>query len=202
MAQVFEADGRAVPVTVIEAGPCTVLQVRTPERDGYRAVQLGFADKPRKQATAPERGHVKKTNSEPKRFIRELPQDDTSAYTEGQVLTVELFKEVKKVDVVGTSKGRGFSGLIRRHGFHGLPASHGVKRKHRSPGSVGASADPARVLKGTRMAGQMGAKRATVRNLDVVRVIPESNLVLVRGGVPGPNGGWLIITRAKAELAK
>jgi len=193
MTQIFKPDGTAVPVTVIEAGPCTVLQVRTKERDGYQAVQLGFLDKPRRVATRPERGHVAKVGAEPKRFIREIRQDEPVPYKEGEQLTVELFRNVEAVDVTGTSKGRGTAGVMKRHGFHGLPASHGVKRKHRSPGSIGMCTDPGRVLKGTRMAGHMGAARCTVRNLKVVDIDPKKNLLLVRGAVPGPNGGFLII---------
>jgi large subunit ribosomal protein L3 len=213
MTQVFETSGTAVPVTVIEAGPCTVLQIRTPERDGYHAVQLGFADKPRRRATRAERGHVRRLKSkvkqaepgkeaveveievEPKRFVREFREPDASGLTEGQVLTVEHLQGVAAVDVIGTSKGKGTAGPMKRHHFHGLPASHGVKRKHRSPGSVGASADPARVFKGTRMAGRMGGVRATARNLKVVKIDSEKNLLLVRGAVPGPNGGYVLIRK-------
>lgn len=195
MTQVYEANGTAVPVTVIEAGPCTVLQIRTNERDGYEAVQLGFADKPRRVASKPERGHVAKVKAEPKRFIREFREEATPSVTEGQVLTVELFKDVAAVDIIGTSKGKGTAGPMKRHNFHGLPASHGVKRKHRSPGSVGGSADPARVFRGTRMAGRMGNARSTIRNLKVVKIDQEKNLLLVRGGVPGPNGGYLMIRK-------
>ena len=212
MTQIYQENGMAVPVTVIEAGPCTVLQVRTRERDGYEALQLGFADKPRRVATKPERGHVRKLKSkiekledgkkveqevevEPKRFIREFRQDGSTSFTEGQVLTVTLFESVKAVDVIGTSKGRGTAGVMKRHHFHGLPASHGVKRKHRSGGSIGASADPARVFKGTRMAGRMGAVRSTVRNLKVIKIDPEMNLLMVRGAVPGPNGGFVMIRK-------
>lgn len=214
MTQVYEANGSAVPVTVIEAGPCTVLQVRTKDRDGYAAVQIGFADKPRRIATRPERGHVRKLKSkvvrqedgkdveveievEPKRFIREFRADDVSSYSPGQVLGVSLFDKVAAVDVVGTSKGKGTAGPMKRHGFQGLGAAHGVKRKHRSPGSIGASADPARVFKGTRMAGHMGNARCTARNLKVVKVDPEKNLLVVRGAVPGPNGGYVMIRKTK-----
>ncbi|HID23123.1 MAG TPA: 50S ribosomal protein L3 [Planctomycetaceae bacterium] len=199
MTQIFREDGTAVPVTVIEAGPCTVLQVRTPERDGYNAVQLGFLDKDRRRATRPERGHVAKVHAEPKRFVREIRQDEPVPYEAGEELTVEVFKDVKAVDVTGTSKGRGTAGVMKRHGFHGLPASHGVKRKHRSPGSIGMCTDPGRILKGTRKAGHMGAARCTVRNLKVVDIIPEKNLLLVRGGVPGPNGGFLIIRETNVK---
>jgi large subunit ribosomal protein L3 len=193
MTQIYKDDGTAVPVTVIEAGPCTVLQVRTKERDGYSAVQLGFADKPRRVASKAERGHVSKVKAEPKRFVCEFREDGPASVAEGQVLTVTVFENIPAVDVIGTSKGRGTMGPMRRHRFAGLPASHGVKRKHRSPGSVGASADPARVLKGTRMAGRMGAARSTVRNVKVVKVDAERNLLLVRGGIPGPNGGFVMI---------
>jgi large subunit ribosomal protein L3 len=193
MTQIYQESGTAVPVTVLEAGPCTVMQVRTKERDGYDAVQLGFLDKPRRLATKPERGHVAKVKAEPKRFVREFREDGPSSLAEGSVLTVELFKDVKAVDVIGTSKGKGTAGPMKRHGFKGLPASHGVKRKHRSPGSVGGSADPARVFKGTRMAGRMGAARSTVRNLKIVKIDADANLILVKGAVPGPNGGFVMI---------
>ena len=193
MTQIYEPDGTAVPVTVLECGPCTVLQVRTEERDGYHAVQLGFDDKKRKSATQAERGHAKKVDAEPKRFVREIRQDGPTEVAEGQTLTVEVFNEIKRVDVIGTSKGRGFSGVVKRHGFKGLRATHGVKRMHRHPGSSGPSADPAHTRKGIRKPGQYGNARITVRNLKVVRVDPTNNLLLIRGAVPGPNGGYLTI---------
>jgi large subunit ribosomal protein L3 len=196
MTQIYLEDGTVVPVTVLECGPCTVLQVRTEERDGYTAVQLGFADKKRKSATQAERGHAKKVNAEPKRFVREIRQEkaaDVAEVTEGQTLTVEVFNEIPRVDVIGTSKGRGFSGVLKRHGFKGLRATHGVKRMHRHPGSSGPSADPAHTRKGIRKPGQYGNARVSVRNLKVVRVDPTNNLLLVRGAVPGPNGGYLTV---------
>jgi large subunit ribosomal protein L3 len=196
MTQIYEANGIAIPVTVLECGPCTVLQVRTAERDGYSAVQLGFADKRRKVASQAERGHARKVNAEPKRFVREIRQQsaaDVTDVTEGQTLTVAVFSEIKTVDVIGTSKGRGFTGVVKRHGFKGLRASHGVKRMHRHPGSSGPSADPAHTRKGIRKPGQHGHARITVRNLRVVRVDPTNNLLLVRGAVPGPNGGFLTV---------
>jgi len=196
MTQIYEEDGTAVPVTVLECGPCMVLQIRTEERDGYAAVQLGFADKRRKVATQAERGHARKVNAEPKRYVREIRQAsaaDIADLTEGQTLTVEVFNEIKHVDVIGTSKGRGYSGVIKRHGFKGLRASHGVKRMHRHPGSSGPSADPAHTRKGIRKPGQYGHARITVRNLKVVRVDQANNLLLVRGAVPGPNGGFLTV---------
>lgn len=194
MTQIYEEDGTAVPVTVLECGPCTVLQVRTGERDGYDAVQLGFADKRRKSATQAERGHARKVDAEPKKFVREIRQDGpVEGVDAGQVLTVEVFNEVPRVDVVGTSKGRGYSGVVKRHGFKGLRATHGVKRMHRHPGSSGPSADPSRTRKGIRKPGQYGNARITVRNLKIVRVDPANNLLLIRGAVPGPNGGFLVI---------
>jgi large subunit ribosomal protein L3 len=196
MTQIYEESGTAVPVTVIQAGPCMVLQVRTRERDGYEGVQLGFLDKPRRVATKAERGHVAKVNTEPKRYVREFRTDgEQTGLTEGQALTVEMFKDVKAVDIIGTSKGKGTAGPMKRHNFHGLPASHGVKRKHRAPGAIGMRTDPARVFKGSRMAGRMGGVRSTMRNLRVVRIEPEQNLLLVRGAVPGPNGGFLMIRK-------
>jgi large subunit ribosomal protein L3 len=194
MTQIFEGDGTAVPVTVLECGPCTVLQVRTAERDGYHAVQLGFADKKRKGASQAERGHARKVDAEPKRFVREIRQEaPADGVAEGQTLTVEVFNEIPRVDVIGTSKGRGYTGVMKRHGFKGLRASHGVKRMHRHPGSSGPSADPAHTRKGIRKPGQHGNARITVRNLKVVRIDPTNNLLLLRGAVPGPNGGYLIV---------
>ncbi len=193
MTQIFEPNGTAVPVTILECGPCTVLLVRTSERDGYSAIQLGFDDKKRKNATAADRGHAKKVNAEPKRFIREIRQEDAVDTAEGSTLTVEAFNGITHVDVVGTSKGRGFAGVMKRHGFRGLRASHGVKRMHRHPGSSGPSADPSRTQKGIRKPGQFGNARVTVRNLKVVRIDPTNNLLLVEGAVPGPAGGYLTI---------
>ena len=193
MTQIYLEDGTAVPVTVLECGPCTVLQVRTEERDGYHALQLGFADKKRKAATQAERGHAKKVDAEPKRFVREIRQETAVDVAEGHTMTVEVFNEIKRVDVIGTSKGRGFTGVLKRHGFKGLRATHGVKRMHRHPGSSGPSADPAHTRKGIKKPGQHGNSRITVRNLKIVRVDPTNNLLLVRGAVPGPNGGYITV---------
>ena len=193
MTQIYLEDGTAVPVTVLECGPCTVLQVRTEERDGYHALQLGFADKRRKSASQAERGHAKKVEAEPKRFVREIRQETAVDVAEGKTLTVEVFNEIVRVDVIGTSKGRGFTGVMKRHGFKGLRATHGVKRMHRHPGSSGPSADPAHTRKGIKKPGQHGNSRITVRNLKVVRVDPTNNLLLVRGAVPGPNGGYITV---------
>ncbi|GIX04439.1 MAG: 50S ribosomal protein L3 [Planctomycetaceae bacterium] len=212
MTQVFTEDGRCLPVTVIEAGPCVVLQVRTQQRDGYSAVQLGFLDKPRRLATRPERGHVAtlgskrqktrqqagiqplpKAECEPKRFIREFRIEQEDAYQVGQVLTVSALSDCSHVDVIGTSKGRGFAGAIKRHNFSGLGASHGVKKVHRSLGSTGQRQDPGRVFKGQRMPGHYGHERVTIRHLKVVRIDEPNNLILVHGAVPGHNGAYVMI---------
>ena len=210
MTQVFGAAGEAVSVTVIEAGPCHVLQLRLKDRDGYEAVQLGFGDKPRRLASRSERGHVAKLESkrskklstggaeleakagcEPQRFIREL--DLEGEHKVGDKLTVSVFDGVKAVDVTGITKGRGTSGVMRRHNFKGQRATHGVKKVHRHGGSTGNNTWPARVWKGKRMAGRYGAEQSTMRNIKVVRVDAENNLLLVHGAVPGPNGGYVLI---------
>lgn len=213
MTQVYDDNGVVVPVTVIEAGPCSVLQVRTPEKDGYSAVQLGFADKPRRLASKSERGHVAhlsskrqkakaesgaeplpKADCEPKRFVREFRTDGEEHGCEvGQEIKVDAFAEVRRVDVIGVSKGRGFAGGMKRHGFKGMSASHGVKRVHRRGGSIGMSADPARVIKGKRMPGHFGNKRVTIRHQKVIRVDVENNLLLVKGAVPGHNGSFVVV---------
>src|SRR3954471_19383279 len=194
MTQIYETDGTAIPVTVLECGPCTVLQVRTAERDGYHALQLGFSDKKRKSATQAERGHARKVDAEPKKFVREIRQEAAAeGVAEGQTLTVEVFNDIPRVDVIGTSKGRGFSGVMKRHGFKGLRATHGVKRMHRHPGSSGPSADPSHTRKGIKKPGQHGNARTTVRNLKVVRVDPTNNLLLVRGAVPGHNNAYVMV---------
>lgn len=211
--QIFDPAGIAIPVTVIEAGPCHILQLKTKERDGYEAVQVGYLDKPRRLATRSQRGHVAKLESkrqrsraavgieplpkaacEPKRFIREF-RATIEGLSVGQELKVDLFEGVAAVDVVGTSKGHGFTGPMKRHNYHGQRATHGTKKVHRHPGSIGSSAFPSRVQKGRKLAGQMGAARVTVRNLRVVRIDAANNLLLVRGAVPGPNGGYLMIRK-------
>jgi large subunit ribosomal protein L3 len=193
MTQIYQENGTVQPVTVLECGPCMVLQVRTRDLDGYDALQLGFDDKKRKNATQAERGHARKVDAEPKRYVREIRQDGPTEVAAGQTLTVELFNEVGRVDVTGVSKGRGYAGVMKRHGFSGLRATHGVKRMHRHPGSSGPSADPSRTLKGVRKPGHYGHDRVTVRNLQVVRVDLENHLLLIKGAVPGPNGGYLTI---------
>jgi large subunit ribosomal protein L3 len=194
MTQIYNDDGTSVPVTVVECGPCTVLQVRTEEKDGYHALQLGFMDKRRKSATQAERGHARKVDAEPKRFVREIRQEKpVEGVVAGQNLTVGLFADIKTVDIIGTSKGRGFSGVMKRHGFGGLRATHGVKRMHRHPGSSGPSADPSRTRKGIKKPGQHGNARVTVKNLEVVRVDQENNLLLVKGAIPGHNGNYVVV---------
>jgi large subunit ribosomal protein L3 len=211
MTQIFDDSGNVVPVTVIEAGPCHVLQLRTKERDGYEAVQVGFLDKPRRLASRAQRGQVAKLDSkrskrraksgaepvakadcEPQRYVREF-RVPVEGYSVGQKLDVNLFAEIKRLDVIGTSKGRGTAGVMVRHNMAGQRASHGVKKVHRHCGSIGQSQFPGHVPKGRRMAGQHGNQRRTSRNLQLVRIDAEHNLLLVNGAVPGPNGGYVMI---------
>jgi len=195
MTQIFE-DTRAVPVTVIKAGPCFVAQVKTEAKDGYRAVQLAFAEPRAHDLTRPMRGHFDAHGGNPGRYVVELRTEDAESYTPGQELRADLFRPGEKADVVGVSKGKGFAGVMKRHGFGGLSASHGTQRKHRSPGAIGACATPSRVFKGMRMAGQMGNERVTVLNLEVVAADPERNLLLLRGAIPGPSGGLVMVRSA------
>jgi large subunit ribosomal protein L3 len=193
MTQIFDENARVVPVTVIQAGPCTVTQLKSPERDGYSAVQLAYGDVKPRRVTKPVAGHFAKAGAEPRRHLVELRTADAGEYALGQELKADVFAEGERVDVVGVSKGKGTAGVMKRHGFKGLSASHGTERKHRSPGSVGACATPGRIFKGLRMAGHMGHERVTVLNLQVVKVDPERNLLLVRGAVPGPKRGLLML---------
>lgn len=195
MMQVFTANGVVVPVTVIAAGPCVVSQVRTDERDGYSAVQIGFEQVPARKLSRPEQGHLKAAGTLV-RHLREFTADDPSAHTPGEVVSVELFAPGQKVDIAGTSKGRGFAGVVRRHGFRGGPKTHGQSDRLRAPGSIGAGTTPGRVWKGQKMAGRMGGKRITVQNLEVVEILPEKNLILVKGSVPGARNGLLQIRKA------
>ncbi|MCA9050215.1 MAG: 50S ribosomal protein L3 [Planctomycetaceae bacterium] len=221
MTQVYDENGVVVPVTVIEAGPCVVTKVCTAARDGYSAVQLGFGDRPRRLVSRADRGQVAdigsrrqkalqaaggavldKAGCEPKRFVREFRcADDAHGFSVGQVLTADAVAEWKFVDVVGTSKGRGFTGVMKRHNFSGQRASHGAKRVHRRPGSIGASADPSRVMKGMRMAGRYGGSWVTVRNLKMFRADADSNTVLVHGAIPGANGSFVVL-RSSARNVK
>ena len=196
MTQVFDESNRIVPVTVVKAGPCVVTQVRTDENDGYQAVQLAFGAIDPRKVNKPETGHFAKAGVTPRRHVAELRTSDAGEYTVGQEITAEVFEGGSVVDVTGTTKGHGTAGVMKRHGFHGLGAGHGVQRKHRSPGSIGACATPARVFKGVRMAGRMGHARVTTQNLTVHRVDAESGLLLIKGAVPGPKGGLVFVRTA------
>jgi len=192
MTQVYDESGRVIPVTVLAAGPCPVVQVKTADRDGYAAVQIGFGKRREKLISRPLQGHLKKHNAAGVRMLREIRVDDPAAYQVGQELTVSLFEVGGQVDVVGVSKGRGFAGVVRRHHFKAGRETHGCTT-HKQPGSIGASAYPSRVIKGKRLPGRMGGARITVKNLDVIGVDPEQHLIWLRGSVPGhPNGTVLI----------
>jgi large subunit ribosomal protein L3 len=196
MTQLLQDDGTMVPVTIVQAGPCVVVQKKTALKDGYDAIQLGFVEfiKP-KNVTKPMGGHFKKASAAPVRILREMRTEGEAAMNPGDKVMVDMFNANEKVHVVGTSKGRGFAGFVKRHHFGGGRASHG-SMFHRAPGSIGASAYPSRVLKGMRMAGHLGAARITVQNIQVARVDQENNLLYLRGAVPGPNGGYLVVEKS------
>jgi len=196
MTQVFNDAGQIVPVTVVQAGPCWVTAVRTPDNDGYSAVQLGYGDVNARKVTKPVKGLFDKAGITPRRYLLELRTDDASEYTLGQELTAEVFATGQYVDVTGTSKGKGFAGVMKRHGFKGLSSSHGTQRKHRSPGSIGACATPGHVFKGVRMAGRMGGMRTTVQSLKVHSVDAERGLLLIKGAIPGPSGRLVLVRSA------
>jgi large subunit ribosomal protein L3 len=196
MTQVFDENNRVVPVTVVQAGPNVVTQVRTPEKDGYVAVQLAYGAIDPRRVNKPRTGHFAKAGATPRRHLVELRTSDADSYEVGQEITAEVFAAGAVVDVVGTSKGKGTAGVMKRHGFKGLGASHGTQRKHRSPGSIGGCATPGRVFKGLRMAGRMGHARVTTQNLTVHRVDTERGLLLIKGAVPGPRGGLLLVKTA------
>jgi large subunit ribosomal protein L3 len=193
MTQFFRQDGRVVPVTVIQAGPCTITQIKTRASDGYEAAQVGYAQV--KRLNKPARGHLGRTGLF--RHLREMPVDGLEDLQVGQNISADLFQPGEKVDVIGTSKGRGFQGVMKRHGFHGGPRTHGQSDRARAPGSIGGNTYPARVLKGKKMAGHMGNVRITVKNLEVVEVDLERNLLLLKGGVPGAPNGLLTIRKAR-----
>jgi large subunit ribosomal protein L3 len=201
MTQVFDDEGRIVPVTVVQAGPCVVTRVRTPDADGYSAVQLGYGQIDPRKVNKPITGHYEKAGVTPRRHLVELRTDDAAEYELGQEITVEVFEAGQRIDVTGRSKGKGTAGVMKRHGFKGLSASHGTQRKHRSPGSIGGCATPGRVFKGLRMAGRHGNTRTTVQNLTVHAIDADKGLLLIKGAVPGPNGG-LILVRSAAKGAK
>ena len=200
MTQVFDANNKMVPVTVVEAGPCVVTQIRTPEKDGYSAVQIAFGAIDPKKITKPLAGHFAKAGVTPRRSVAELRTLDTSNYTVGQELGASVFAAGELVDATGTSTGKGTAGVMKRHGFGGLGSSHGVDRKHRMPGSIGACSTPGRVFKGMRMMGRMGAEKVTTQNLLVQSVDAENNLLLIKGSVPGPDGA-LVFIRSAAKKA-
>jgi large subunit ribosomal protein L3 len=198
MTQVFGDDGRIVPVTVVSAGPCVVTAVRTPDADGYSAVQLGYGEIDPRRVNKPEAGHFAKAGVTPRRYLVELRTDNASEYTLGQEISADTFAAGDLVDVTARSKGKGFAGVMKRHGFRGLSSSHGTQRKHRSPGSIGGCATPGRVFKGLRMAGRMGGVRTTSPRLTLHGVDTDRGLLLIKGAVPGPSGG-LVLVRSAAK---
>lgn len=199
MTQMFDPKGRIAAVTVIEAGPCYVAQRKTDARDGYSAIQLGFDEVPARKLNRPRLGHLRKKNLPPLRYLRELRVSEDETYDVGQKVLVDIFAEGERVDVIGTSKGKGFAGTMKRHNFRGGPATHGQSDRQRSPGSIGACKTPGRVLKGMRMSGRMGGARTTTSSLKVMMVDPERNLLVVQGPVPGHKGGLVIIKQARKQ---
>jgi len=195
MTSIFSAEGKSIPCTVIEAGPCVVTQVKTVENDGYHAYQLAFDEKKEKNTTNPLKGHFKKANATPKRVTHEF-KNFAKEYNLGEDITIDIFEDVAWIDVTGHTKGKGFQGVVKRHGFHGVGGqTHGQHNRLRAPGSLGASSYPSRVFKGMRMAGQTGNRKVKVINLKVMKVIKENNLLVVKGSVPGANGSYLIIQK-------
>ncbi len=198
MTSVFTPDGRYIPVTVILAGPCVVTQVKTEERDGYKALQIGFGGKKAKRTTKPLQGHFKKSGGQNYAVLREMEVDNPEDFSPGQNIGLDVFQVGERVDVIGTSKGRGFSGVMKRHGFGGMRATHGVKG-HRVPGSIGCSAWPSKVIKGKKLPGHYGVDRKTVRNLEIIDIRPEENLILLKGPVPGHRQGMVMLKKLKFE---
>jgi large subunit ribosomal protein L3 len=201
MTQVWDEAGRLVPVTVVEAGPCVVTQVRTADVDGYSAVQIAFGAIDPRKVTKPLTGHFEKAGVTPRRHLVEVRTADAAGYELGQEITAATFEAGQVVDVIGTTKGKGFAGVMKRHGFHGVGASHGAHRNHRKPGSIGGCATPGRVFKGMRMAGRMGGDRQTTQNLTVHAVDADKGLLLIKGAVPGPRGG-VVLVRTAAKIVK
>jgi len=200
MTQVWDENNRVVPVTVVKAGPCVVTQVKTPEQDGYSSVQIAFGAIDPRKVNKPATGHFAKAGVTPRRHLVELRTSDASEYTLGQELAVDTFEAGQVIDVIGTTKGKGYAGVMKRHGFSGVSASHGAHRNHRKPGSIGGCATPGRVFKGMRMAGRMGVARQTTQNLEIHSVDAENGLILIKGAVPGPKGG-LVLVRTAAKGA-
>lgn len=201
MTMIFSDDGKRIPVTVISAGPCRVVQVKSKERDGYCAIQLGYEPLKLNRANKPMRGHFKRAGLPPFKKLKEFTLDENEVKFEvGQELRIsDVFDEGELVDCTGVSKGKGFQGVVKRHGFRGGPKSHGQSDRHRAPGSIGASSFPSRVVKGIKMAGQMGNKTITVRGLKIVKILPDDNLILVKGSIAGPKGGYVIVRRSKKK---
>ncbi len=197
MTGIFSEEGKYIPVTVVEAGPCVVTQIKSVKTDGYNALQLGFLEKRESLVNKPEKGHMKKSGSQCFAFITEFFVDNVEDYKLGQIISLDLFKTGELVDVSGTIKGRGFSGVIKRHGFHGGGKTHG-SRSHRIPGSIGCSAWPAKVIKGKKMPGQYGNSRKTIKNLEIVELLPEENLIMIKGALPGHNSGIVEINKLKS----
>ena len=193
MTQIFDATGKVIPVTVVEAGPCTVTQIKTVEKDGYASIQLGYADISDKKLTKPMKGHFAKAGVSAKKYLKEFRIEDCSQYNVGDIVLADLFKEGDKVDVVGTSKGKGYAGVVKRWNARMQQHTHGVGPVHRSVGSMGANTDPSRVMPGKKMAGHLGAEQVTVQNLQIVKVDAESNMIAVKGAIPGPKGGVVYI---------
>ena len=193
MTQIFDADGKVIPVTVIEAGPCSVTQIKSEENDGYNAVQFGFADVQEKKLNKPQLGHLKKAGEAVKKYLKEFRFDDCSSYELGAVVKADVFAEGDSVDITGISKGKGYAGVIKRYGAHRFPLRHGAGPMQRHQGSMGACSDPSRIFKGKMMPGHMGCEQVTIQNLDVVKVDAEMNMIAVRGAVPGPKGGIVFL---------
>ena len=196
MTQIFDEDNRVIPVTVVEAGPCVVTQIRTPETDGYSAIQIAYGDTDPRKANKPQAGHFKKAGVNPRRYVAEIRMEDTSGYELGQEFNATIFEGDTYVDVAGTTKGHGYAGAMKRHGFAGVGASHGAHKNHRKPGSVGGASTPGRVFKGQRMPGRMGAVRQTTMNLTLHGIDVENNLLLIKGAVPGSKGQVVLVRSA------
>ena len=194
MTQVYTDDGSVIPVTVLEVGPCYVMQIKKEESEGYSAIQIGFLDKKKKRATNAEIGHSKKAKTEPKRFIKEVSSSSAGDLELGQELKIDIFKDVNVVDITGTTKGKGFAGVIKRWGFRGGPGAHG-STCHRLPGSIGPGTNPGRVIKGRKMAGRMGGTKKSIRNLSVVKIDEKKNLMIIKGAVPGANGSCVMVKK-------
>ena len=199
MTRLFDASGAATATTIVEAGPCFVTQIKTVDRDGYEAVQLGFEQVRDRKLNSPERGHLK-SGVPPVKVLREVPVSDLEEVSLGDRIDVGMLRQGERVDVVGQSKGKGFAGVVKRHGFRGGPKTHGQSDRWRAPGSIGSGTTPGRVMKGMRMAGHMGDERVTVQNLEIVRVDAERNLIAIKGAIPGPRGGLIVIKKRMVEL--